>query len=298
VIETAIESIEPDVEARRHHLAVNVPEEPLVIDGDLVRLTQIFTNLLSNAIKYTPPGGRVRVSAERLGLEAVVRVSDDGNGIAPEHLPHLFEMFYRTEGILERTQGGLGIGLALVRHLVELHGGTVDARSDGPGRGSEFTVRLPLTAEPVVVAPGGDGDGALPHLAGRRVLVVDDNEDAAASLGVLLAHAGAEIFTAGDGEEAISVAARVRPDIVLLDIGLPKINGYDVARVIRERLGSSARLIALTGWGQDSDRERSKQAGFDHHLIKPVDPEALLELVRDLDGSTADETEPREPFPA
>ncbi len=297
VIETAVESIESDVEAAGHHLAVNVPEEPLVIDGDPVRLTQIFTNLLSNAVKYTPPGGRVRLSAERLEREAVVRVSDDGNGIASVHLPHVFEMFYQTEGVLERTQGGLGIGLALVRHLVGLHGGSVEAHSDGPGRGSEFTVRFPLVLEVAAPRPETDGE-ALPHLAGRRVLVVDDNEDAAASLGVLLAHAGAEIFTADDGEEAISIAARVRPDVVLLDIGLPKINGYDVARVIREGLGSSAVLIAVTGWGQDGDRERSKEAGFDHHLIKPVRPEALLRLVRDLDGSSADETEPTEPFPA
>ena len=247
----------------------------------------MFSNLLNNAAKYTEPGGRIWLTVERQRGEAVVRVRDTGVGIAAEMLPRIFEMFSQVDRSLERSQGGLGIGLALVRRLVEMHGGTVEARSDGLGKGSEFVVRLPV----LVAADAGAASWRLENsekvAAGpkRRILVVDDNRDAADSLGMMLSLMGNETRTAHDGLEAVEAAAAFRPDVMLLDIGLPKLNGYDVCRRIREQpWGKGMVIVALTGWGQEEDRRRSSEAGFNQHMVKPVDPAALEKLLVGLES--------------
>ena len=281
IVNGAVESSRHAIDDHRQHLQIDLPEDPVHLDADAIRLVQVFMNLLTNAAKYTPPGGRITLTAERDGAEVVVRVADTGVGIAPDHMPRLFEMFYQTEEVRQRSKEGLGIGLALVRHLVRLHGGTVAAESAGLGEGSVFTVRLPLAPEHAVAAPP-DAVAAdrSQRLLARRALIVDDNTDAAESLGVLLRFEGAEVETAHDGEQALTVAARVRPHVVLLDIGLPKRNGYDVAREIRGfDWGAQSLIIAMTGWGQPHDRARSREAGFDHHLVKPVSLDTILDLV-------------------
>ncbi len=289
VVANAIEGGRPAIEAQGHELVVSLPDEPLQLDADPVRLAQVLLNLLTNAAKYTPPGGAITLSASREGSDVVVRVSDNGVGLDREQLPHLFEMFFQTEQ-LQRTQGGLGIGLALVRHLVELHGGTVTAHSEGIDRGSEFRVRLPLVvSRSEEIRQPSSASATRPRLDGRRVLVVDDNEDAASSLALLLEHAGARSHTARDGESAVELVDRMEFEIVLLDIGLPKMNGHDLAREIRKRpWGAKAVLIALTGWGQDGDRELSREAGFDYHLVKPVSPEELLKLIGTMPRNAAE----------
>jgi PAS domain S-box-containing protein len=286
VIRGAVESSRPLIEQGAHELTVSLPAQPISIDADVVRLAQVFQNLLNNAAKYTPPGGRIELTAELTGeeppgapREVLVRVRDSGVGIAPAKLPQLFEMFYQGDTSLERSQGGLGIGLTLVRRLVELHGGRVEARSEGLGHGSEFLVRLPLGADALESIPARDQDGQT-FPAGHRVLIADDNRDSAESLARLLRLNGSEVETAEDGLEAVTVAGRLKPDIVLLDIGMPKLNGYDAARMIRaEAWGKRPLLIALTGWGQQEDRVRSRDAGFDAHLTKPIDHRALSEIV-------------------
>jgi len=280
VIAGAIESSRPFIESNRHELVTRLPEQRLYLDADSVRLAQVFMNLLTNAAKYTPPGGTITLVAQREGSDVVVTVSDTGIGLTSDQLPHLFEMFFQTEGELQRAQGGLGIGLALVRHLVELHGGSVTAQSPGRDKGSTFKVRLPLAAEQTRSAARMDGSGTFAKLEGRRVLVVDDNRDAAVSMTRLLELAGAETQKAFDGEEALGLIGRHTFDIALLDIGLPKVNGHDLARAIRQReWGAKVTLIALTGWGANEDREESRAAGFDHHLVKPVSIEALMGLL-------------------
>ncbi len=289
IVAGAIESSRHAIDGSRHRLEVDLPAEPIHLDADAIRLVQVFMNLLTNAAKYTPAGGRITLAAARDGAAVVVRVSDTGVGIAPDHLPNLFEMFYQPEEVRQRSKEGLGLGLALVRHLVRLHGGTVDAASPGRGEGSVFTVRLPVAPLEELLAPTRPAsavDRAL-RLRSRRALVVDDNADAAESLGVLLRFEGAEVETAHDGDQALSVAARVRPHLVLLDIGLPKKNGYDVAREIRTfAWGADSLIIAMTGWGQPHDRARSREAGFDHHLVKPVSLDAILDLVDGRSGET------------
>jgi CheY-like chemotaxis protein len=283
IVDGAVESSRHAIEEYRHRLKIDLPEAPIHLEADAIRLVQVFMNLLTNAAKYTPPGGRITLTAVRDGTEVVVRVADTGVGIAPDHMPHLFEMFYQTEEVRQRSKEGLGIGLALVRHLVRLHGGTVAAESAGRGEGSVFTVRLPLAPEPVVAA-SQDVVAAdrSQRLRSRKALVVDDNTDAAESLGFLLRFEGAEVETAHDGDEALTVAERVKPDLVLLDIGLPKRNGYDVARGIRGfAWGADSIIIAMTGWGQPHDRALSREAGFDHHLVKPVSLDTILDLVDD-----------------
>jgi PAS domain S-box-containing protein len=277
VRETAAASL-PQFEQAGLELRVELPDEPLPMQADPVRLAQVLGNLLTNAGKYTESGGHVRLSLRREGAEAVLTVEDDGLGIPPEMLPRVFEMFTQIGPPLDRTQGGLGIGLALVRRMVELHGGRVAARSEGLGRGCSFEVRLPA---PAVALPKPAPPAAKPEATpSHRVLVVDDNVDAATSLALLLRLQGSETDTAYDGDEAVSVAAERRPDVVLLDIGLPRRNGYDVCRAIRaEPWGRKITMIALTGWGQEQDRQRSAAAGFDHHLVKPVDPAALTRLL-------------------
>ena len=240
--------------------------------------------MLNNAAKYTHPGGHIQLKAERQGNDAVVTVTDTGVGIAAEQLPHIFDMFRQVDKSLDMSQGGLGIGLTLVKQLVGMHQGSVQATSAGPGQGSGFSVRLPLVvttrahgqAPDVAAAPAASA-------APLRILVVDDNCDGADSLAEILALMGTDTRTAYDGQQAVSMASVFRPHVVLLDIGLPKLNGYEAARLIRQQSWSNGvMLIAITGWGQLKDRERTREARFDHHLIKPVDPQALLTLLARL----------------
>jgi PAS domain S-box-containing protein len=280
-IRSAIETSEPLIRAGQHRLIVSFPDEPLVLDADPVRLAQIFGNLLNNAAKYSEKGGQIEISARRDRDEAVVTIRDSGDGIALEQLPKLFEIFTRGERSSRRNQSGLGIGLALVRRLTEMHGGRVEASSEGLGMGSCFSVRLPLNAKQV----------AAPKTRGREhasieelgVLIVDDNKDAAESLAMLLSTAGAEVRVAHDGPTALAEFARSEPHVVLLDIGMPDMDGCEVARRLREIARSDrVALVALTGWGQDEDRRRVREAGFDHHLVKPVDLASLQALLASL----------------
>jgi PAS domain S-box-containing protein len=273
----AVEACRPLAERAGVEIAVELPPEPIALHADSVRLAQVFGNLLTNACKYTHRGDRIRVRAERDSSHVSIAVRDNGKGIPPERLAHAFEMFAQ----IDRTQqDGLGIGLALVKRLVELHDGSVTAYSEGPGRGSEFRVRLPLAlGEPpaAVPLPASAPDGlAAPPGPRRRVLVVDDHRDGALSLAMLLRLAGNEVAVAHDGLDALERAAEFGPELVLLDIGMPKLDGYEVCRALRARPGGSAlRIVAMTGWGQEEDRRRSREAGFDAHLVKPVDPAAL-----------------------
>ena len=278
IIHHAIETCRPLAETRGLELTVTPAPAPIYLEADPVRLAQVFSNLLINACKYGDPGGHVAIEARREGAEAVVAVRDDGLGIPADMLATVFDMFTQLGQAPERTQSGLGIGLTLVRRLVEMHGGTVEARSDGPGRGSEFVVRLPAAARPAArpAPPPADGVPA----ARRRILIVDDNADAAESLAMLLEMQGHETHLAYDGGEALEAAARLRPDVAILDIGLPTTSGHEVARRLRaEEWGRTMILVALTGWGQQEEVNRSRTAGFDHHLVKPVDVAALTCLL-------------------
>jgi signal transduction histidine kinase len=288
IVARAIETIQPLIAEQRHELIVEVTDESLEVEGDLTRLTQVLGNLLNNAAKYTDPGGSIAVSAHRANTDVEIRVRDNGIGIPPELLPRLFQLFTQVDGAAHRAQGGLGIGLALVRQLVQMHGGTVTAYSKGPGHGSEFLIRLPLRVRVYREAAAALGTATVPHRdgvarKGHRILLADDNRDALDSLATLLQCDGHEVHTAADGAEALEVAAECHPDVVLLDIGMPKLDGYEVARRIRaEPWGKATILIALTGWGQDEDRRRSREVGFDSHLVKPLDPEALSTLLARL----------------
>ncbi|HSC62747.1 MAG TPA: PAS domain S-box protein, partial [Caldimonas sp.] len=270
VVEHAVEASRPAAERAGHVLEVHLPERPVKLQADRARLSQVFSNLIGNACKFTPDGGRVVIDARAVGEHAVVSVRDNGIGIAPDRIGGVFEMFSQIDNSLERTHGGLGIGLTLVRRLVEMHGGSVVAKSAGLGEGSEFVVTLPLTQGLGDVATGKAPAAAEP--AGRlRMLVVDDNGDSAESLALLLSLAGHETHVAHTGPEALDRADALRPDAVLLDLGLPGLNGYEVCR--RLRAAAWAReipIVAITGWGQADDRQRSKDAGFDGHLVKPV----------------------------
>ena len=282
VVAQALETCRPAMEACRHTLHVDLPSEPLHVDADPVRLEQVLANLLSNAAKYTDPGGQIRLSVRRDGDHVLASVRDTGIGIPRDMLAQVFEMFTQVPGTGTRIHAGLGIGLTLVRRLVAMHGGTVEARSDGPGRGSEFVVRLPIAPDTAATAAAAPSDGTRP--AGRRrVLVVDDNRDASESLAYLLDMMGHHTRLAYDGLEAVEAALAFEPDVVLLDIGLPKLNGFEVAQRLREQVrGKPPVLIALTGWGQEADRRRSREGGFDHHLVKPVDPDTILALLARL----------------
>jgi CheY-like chemotaxis protein len=275
-VQNAVETAESLVQAAGHRLDVFVPSEPLHLDGDPVRLAQILANLLNNAANYTPRGGHIELRAQRDGEQVVICVRDDGHGIAPEQIERVFDMFNRGE-----RSSGLGIGLALARRLAEMHGGTIRAESAGLGEGATFIVTLPLDtggAEPADAAPSEAA--ALPQ---KRVLVVDDNHDAANSLAMLLQFLGAEVDVAHSGREALEQFDASTPAVVLLDIGMPDMDGYQVARAIRAReAGRRVPLVALTGWGQEEDRRRAREAGFDHHLVKPADIDALQALLADL----------------
>jgi PAS domain S-box-containing protein len=292
VIHYAVETSRPLVEKAEHHLDVDLPGEPIYLDGDPLRLSQVFLNLLNNAAKYTERGGRIRIAAVHRDGLVEVSVADNGIGISAEMLPHVFTMFSQAKSALDRSQGGLGIGLSLVRGLIELHGGSIEARSKGPGTGSEFVVRLPVAESAPEVAP----ETAPPALAPpvrpvarkRRILIADDMRDSADSMAVLLEELGHEVHTVYNGEDAISAAETFCPDVVLLDIGMPQLNGFDVCRRIRElAAGRDLCLVAVTGWGQEDDRRRSREAGFDHHLVKPVDPDALVSLLASLPSEPA-----------
>jgi PAS domain S-box-containing protein len=289
VLKSAVETSRPLIEEYGHQLTVSLPSEPTPLDADLTRLAQVFLNLLNNSAKYTEPGGQIWLSAEHEGETVVARVRDTGIGIPPQMLPRIFEMFTQVDRSLEQAQGGLGIGLTLVRRLVEMHGGAVEAHSNGPGTGSEFIVRLPRARDANAESPqksAGDGT-ALPTSRRYRILVVDDNRDAANSLATLLRMKGHDVRTAYDGLEAVDAAFTHKPDVVLLDVGLPRLNGFDVARRIRdESRERNVVLIALTGWGHDEDRRRSKEAGFDHHMVKPADPVALERVLESLTSRT------------
>jgi CheY-like chemotaxis protein/two-component sensor histidine kinase len=282
IIHQAVESIRPLSSSMNHELVVSLPVEPIYVEADAARLTQVVGNLLNNACKFTDSLGHIRLTVDREGQEAVIRVLDGGIGIASEDVPALFEMFKQVDTSLNRSRDGLGIGLTLVKTLVELHGGSVEVRSDGPGRGSEFTVRLPVAEGAPVRAASTIAPAAAPPTA-RRVLIVDDNDDGAESLSLLLRFAGHETRTAHDGLEALELAEQYRPDVMLLDIGLPKLNGYDVCGRVRQKpWGQSMTLVALTGWGQDEDRNRSRDAGFDAHMVKPVDHDALMKMLASI----------------
>ena len=276
VIARAVETAGPHVDARRHSLVVEAEPGPHPLHGDLARLVQVVSNLLINAAKYTPDGGRIAVSLRREGNDAVVRVRDNGVGIQPELVPHLFETFAQGARSLARSEGGLGLGLALVRSLTELHGGTVHGRSDGPGKGAEFEVRLPL-ALPREPAPRPAEPAKTRSATPLRILVVDDNVDAADSLVQVLELLGHVAEAAYDGPSGVAGAVRYRPDLVFLDIGLPDMDGYAVARALRAAPeAAGARIVALSGYAQDADRARSREAGFDDHLMKPLDSAALV----------------------
>jgi PAS domain S-box-containing protein len=280
IVRSAVEANKPLIESAGHELAVDLPAEPLMLDADAVRLTQVFANLLNNAAKYTAAGGRIRLAARCIGDHVSVTVRDSGIGIASDMLPRVFNMFAQADHSAVRGQGGLGIGLTLVRNLVEMHGGSIEARSEGPGMGSEFMVRLPLTERVrPAAAPKAEARTDAP-LSGQRILVVDDNRDSADSLALLLQFLGAEVDVAHDGAAALAALENRRPAVVLMDIGMPGMDGYQAARQIRRQPRfDDVMLIALTGWGQEEDRRRARDSGFDHHLIKPVDIDALQALL-------------------
>jgi PAS domain S-box-containing protein len=293
VVEAALESSRPLIESRGQQLSVELPAEPIQLDGDLTRLAQVVADLLDNAAKFTPHGGSIAVSTQRSGEDALIRVKDSGIGIPAGQLAKIFEMFAQPQlagGLApgEYAQGGLGVGLTLAKQLVELHGGAISAASEGVNRGSEFVIRLPALSQ--AAASPQPTDAAAPAASGLRILIVDDNRDSAASLALMLRLMGNEVHTGHDGREAVTQAETFRPDVVLLDIGLPVLSGHEAARRIRASAsGSTCTLIAITGWGQDSDRTRSLEAGFDYHLVKPVEVAELLEIlnrVRAQPGAT------------
>jgi len=285
VVDAAVETSRPLIEQREHKLIVKTPSNPIYLDGDMVRLAQVISNLLNNAAKYTDPGGRIWLTATRKENAAVIKIRDTGIGIPAETMPQIFEMFTQAHRT-NQSPGGLGIGLTLVKRLVEMHGGTIKARSEGRGKGSEFVVRVPMSASATV--PRETRERAKPksrkaNLTSTRILVVDDNQDSADSMGLLLNLLGNEVRIVHDGLAAVDVANEFKPQVVLLDIGLPTLNGYEAAKKIRRKpWGKQAVLIAVTGWGETVDRERSKQAGFDHHLVKPVEPDVLTNLLSSL----------------
>jgi signal transduction histidine kinase len=279
VLARAAEAARPLIDARRHRLIVTQPGRPVRVSADPTRLAQVVGNLLTNAAKYSEERGRIDLSLEENG-EAIIRVRDTGLGIPADMLPRVFDLFTQVGRTLDRSDGGLGIGLTLVKSLVELHGGTVSAASEGPGRGSEFTVRLPKLARSET---SDAGPAAAPEqITPRRVLIVDDNPDAGDSLATLLEMTGHQVAVARSGPQGLEAAARLRPEVAVLDLGLPGMNGYELAGRLRaEPFGRDVTLVALTGYGQEDDRRRSREAGFDHHLTKPADLDALTAILRD-----------------
>ena len=287
VLRNVLETVQPAIDAATHHLTVYIPPQPLWVNADTTRLAQVFSNLLNNAVVYTEHGGRINVSVRMQGSDVLIAVKDNGVGIAPGQLQRMFEMFSRGGDARSRVQGGLGIGLALARRLTEMHDGTLTAHSLGLGKGSEFTVKLPTTAAPAV---GSVNANAIPDdasIAHHRILIVDDNVDAARSLGDILTKRGATVCVAASGPEAMGVLNTYTPTVALLDIGMPEMDGYEVARTIRREFPSlSVTLVALTGWGQERDRQLAREAGFDHHLTKPAELHSLQKLLASLADGT------------
>ena len=296
VVVDALEVCRPAVEGAGHRITVQLPDEPLRVEGDRTRLVQVLCNLLSNAAKYTAPGGAIHVEARAEDRAVRLSVTDSGVGIPADMLDRVFDMFTQVEQSLERSQGGLGIGLTLVKRLVELHGGSVQANSEGPGSGSEFVVRLPRFSgrvaaprPPAGAEPVHEVANARPH----RILVADDNRDAAETLANMLRLFGHEVCIAYNGEEAVRAAAAFKPDLALMDIGMPRMNGYDAARCIRDQPGGQdVLLVALTGWGQPDDKRRSSSAGFDQHLVKPLDPAVLGRLIENAAHKNSSQRNP------
>jgi CheY-like chemotaxis protein len=280
VVAAAVDASRDELEAKGHTLRTSIPPEPVVLMADRERLVQVLCNLLGNAAKYTPPGGKIALTVHAEKDELHVSIRDDGIGIPPGKLSEIFELFARVDRSSE-GQGGLGIGLTLVRQLVELHGGTIEARSGGLGHGSEFVVTLPVVV--AATAGGTAREDATPAGPPRRILVADDNRDAVESLRMILELEGHDVRIAFDGEAAVHCAETFVPDVALLDIGMPKATGYEVARHIRAHpWGKGIYLVALTGWGQEDDKRRAREAGFDAHLVKPVAPDALDRLLATL----------------
>ena len=280
VLSGAVEIVRPLMDERRHRLTVAPLPGPVSVEGDMTRLVQIIGNLLNNAAKYTDEGGEITLSAHKQGELAVITVADNGIGIATDLLPHVFDLFTQAHRTAERPQGGLGIGLSLVRNLLLMHGGSVQAFSRGPGEGSEFVVQLPVVPQPARVEQPVQRHSGRDSL--RRIVVIDDNRDAAESMAMLLRLRGHEVQVAYDGPSGVSMALKTKPDCVVVDIGLPGIDGYEVAKRLRSHeAGRRLLLIALTGYGQAEDRARSEQAGFDHHLVKPAAQNVLEDLIRE-----------------
>jgi PAS domain S-box-containing protein len=286
VVQNAVEATRPLIDAQGHKLTVTLPPAPVLLDADPTRLAQVFSNLLNNAAKYSEDGGDITLSAELAGDEVRVRVTDKGIGIAADHLPRIFEMFAQVDTAFDRSQGGLGIGLSLVKGLVEMHGGGVQAHSDGPGMGSQFVVCLPTAgAQPSRVGDPAKDDGETCGVSKCRILVVDDNRLSSDSTAMLLRIMGHDLAIARDGIQGMECARAFRPDVILLDIGLPQLNGYETARRIREQpWGKDIFLIAVTGFGQEEDRRRSLEAGFDYHMVKPVNFVELEKKLSEIAG--------------
>jgi CheY-like chemotaxis protein/nitrogen-specific signal transduction histidine kinase len=281
IVESAVETARPAIDDKRQTLTIDLPDRPVELDVDPLRISQVLSNLLTNAAKYTDPEGHISLYGEIDGAEVVIHVRDDGIGISAEQLPRIFEMFSQVREIQERSAGGLGIGLALSRGLVELHGGRIAARSAGLGQGSEFSIHLPFVAN-TPAEPVAEKADSVPSRP-RRVLIADDNVDAGESLAMLLQLDGHEVGIARNGPEALELYERMRPEIAILDIGMPGLSGYDVARRIRQRNDAAqVTLIALTGWGQEADKARAMAAGFHHHFTKPVEPSTLSALISRL----------------
>ena len=284
VVARAAETARPVLDAARHRLQLVLPDEPVWVVADLVRLAQVVSNLLANAAKYSDEGAEIRLTAAREGDLAVIRVRDQGIGIAADKLRAVFDLFVQVDAAGNRAQGGLGIGLTVVQNLVEMHGGAVEAQSEGLGKGSEFIVRLPL-APPAELAPEPAAQTPAASRTRRRVLVVDDHVDAAESLALLLKLLGHDVRVAHDGRTALALAEPDPPEVAFLDLGMPHMDGHELARRIRENPKlHKVRLVALTGWGQQQDRRRTKEAGFDRHLVKPPEPDAINAVLAELDG--------------
>jgi PAS domain S-box-containing protein len=283
VVNIAVETSHAIIERMGHHLTVTLPQQPVFIEADLTRLAQVLSNLLHNAAKYSDRGSHIWLTAGQQGNDVVISVRDDGIGIAADKLSSIFEMFSQVDHSLERSQGGLGIGLTLVKWAIEMHGGKIEAKSQGPGAGSEFVIRLPIVCGPSDAQPPEPHDEPAVANSLLRILIVDDNRDGADSLAMMLRLLGNDTRTAYDGEQALVLAAEYQPDVILLDLGLPKLNGYEACRHIRQQpRGKELIIIAQTGWGQDEDRRRTHEAGFDHHMVKPVDPAALIKMLAEL----------------
>ncbi|HEU4689578.1 MAG TPA: ATP-binding protein, partial [Vicinamibacterales bacterium] len=294
IVARAVETARPAIDAHRHVLEIDLPDELISVEGDKTRLIQVLANILHNAAKFMDPGGRIQLSVRREGPNVAIKISDIGIGIAPDLIPRIFELFTQVHSKSERAQGGLGIGLALVRRLTEMHGGSVSVHSDGPGRGAAFTVRLPVMASPLALLSSQRKEpGVIPEVEPQRILVADDNHDAAEALSLQLQLAGHDVRTAHDGAEAVAIARTFDPDIVLLDLGMPKMDGYEAARQLRLRSTEGRRLtlIALTGWGQQQDRDRTADAGFDEHLVKPVAEAQLFKALAAAAGKRKTEAQ-------